>query len=216
MGQRIRTAREEIGLSAEEFAHRLGRASRKWTWEIETGKKVLDVTDLAQVARLLGRPITWLLTGALEEPAQQPRPIRTVVRELLARYETLEFAEVPVLGAMPSEKELAEEQGAEDWLQVPRHLIGEARRPFALKIEGESLAGLGIHEGDSVVVDPDAPLAEAKVYAVRIGSEVTAKRLYREGSRLRLVGPGGAYEVLAAHRVQTLGRVILAGHWEQL
>jgi transcriptional regulator with XRE-family HTH domain len=58
LGQRIRQARERIGLSQEEFAARISKDQRAIS-EYEHGKRRISVTDLPLIARVLDVPILY-------------------------------------------------------------------------------------------------------------------------------------------------------------
>ncbi len=59
LGVRIRRAREERGLSQEEFAAQISRDQRAVS-EYENGKRKISVTDLPLFADVLGVPLSYL------------------------------------------------------------------------------------------------------------------------------------------------------------
>lgn len=59
LGQRIRRAREERGISQEEFAALISRDQRAVS-EYENGKRKIAVTDLPLFADVLGVPLSYL------------------------------------------------------------------------------------------------------------------------------------------------------------
>ena len=64
LGQRIRQARERIGMTQEELAEAVER-DQKAVSEYENGKRKLSATDLAIYARALGVDITYFFDGEL-------------------------------------------------------------------------------------------------------------------------------------------------------
>lgn len=66
LGQRIRTAREELGLSQEEFAARIERDQRAVS-EYENGHRRIWVTDLPVIAQALGMPLSYFYEGKVTE-----------------------------------------------------------------------------------------------------------------------------------------------------
>lgn len=58
LGQRIRQARERIGLAQEEFAARISKDQRAIS-EYEHGKRRIAVTDLPLIAQVLDVPIMY-------------------------------------------------------------------------------------------------------------------------------------------------------------
>jgi transcriptional regulator with XRE-family HTH domain len=62
LGERIRQAREQIGLSQEEFAVAVSRDQGAIS-EYENGKRKLPATDLPLFARVLGVPVSYFYEG---------------------------------------------------------------------------------------------------------------------------------------------------------
>jgi repressor LexA len=90
------------------------------------------------------------------------------------------------------------------------------RRRYLLRVVGQSMTGARIEDGDVLVVEEDeAPPDGAVVVALlRGGEEVTVKKLYREGAKVRLVPQNGAHEdlVVNAEDVLVQGRVMYVVH----
>jgi transcriptional regulator with XRE-family HTH domain len=66
MAERLRQAREYVGLSQEEVANVLG-ISRPAVTNIESGTRKVEATELNTLARMYRRTLDYLLTG--REPA---------------------------------------------------------------------------------------------------------------------------------------------------
>ena len=81
-------------------------------------------------------------------------------------------------------------------------------RAFGLRVYGNSLASEWIYEGAIVVVDPDAPYSDGKIYAVRLdGGEVAARRLFDAGRNFKLVTGDGQVDEYPKRSVSIIGRV---------
>jgi repressor LexA len=86
---------------------------------------------------------------------------------------------------------------------------------FFLEARGQSMTGAGIEDGDLLLVVPDPSPPDGTVVAAMIvgptgdGTEVTVKRLFREGDRVRLRAENGAHRdiVVGAEEVEVHGRV---------
>ena len=64
LGERIRQAREQRGLSQEELAALISRDQRA-VWEYEQGKRRIAVTDLPTIAEALDVPLLYFYEGEL-------------------------------------------------------------------------------------------------------------------------------------------------------
>ena len=71
------------------------------------------------------------------------------------------------------------------WLTLDRRFL-PSEDVFALKVDGDSMIGRGIHDGDYVVVQPSTPAQEGDVVAARLGEEATIKTLTRRGASIVL------------------------------
>jgi repressor LexA len=93
---------------------------------------------------------------------------------------------IPLLGTVAAGQPIEAVEVAET-LDVPQELVGRARESFALRVVGDSMIEDQICDGDIVVLESrdDARDGETVVALVR-GSEVTLKKLYRDGPNVRL------------------------------
>lgn len=57
---------------------------------------------------------------------------------------------------------------------------------FLLKVEGDSMTGAGIEEGDHIVVRPQSGALDGDIVVALIGEEATVKRFSRKGRRIML------------------------------
>jgi transcriptional regulator with XRE-family HTH domain len=95
LGERLRFAREYVGLKQEEVAKYLG-IPRSALSNIEAGQRKIDVLELTRLAKLYQRPVTWFTSreGAaeLELPAEIAHVARAAAglserdRQELARF----------------------------------------------------------------------------------------------------------------------------------
>src|SRR5262245_61978424 len=81
----------------------------------------------------------------------------------------------------------------QETIAVPAELLPRRGESFVLRVRGDSMIEEQIRDGDYVVVEsrPDARDGETVVALLR-GEEATLKKLYRRGSRVRLVPANAA------------------------
>lgn len=95
---------------------------------------------------------------------------------------------VPFLGSVPAgspEEKTEYDHGA---INVDPELLGASagHRLFALKVDGDSMDGRGIHEGDWIVVDADVTAGEGDMVVALIDGQNTLKTLVKSGVSLYL------------------------------
>jgi repressor LexA len=89
------------------------------------------------------------------------------------------------------------------------------RRRYTLKVEGDSMTGARIEEGDLLVVEEDESPPDGTVVVALLGGEkVTVKRLYREGEMVRLKSHNGEHQdiMVSAEDVRVQGKVVYVVH----
>ncbi len=93
-------------------------------------------------------------------------------------------------------------------------IFPELPRIFALRVEGDSMVEEGIQDGDYVLLVKEE-LRDGDIGAVCYRGETTLKRIYREGSRIRLEPANARYEPIIlepdeSEEVHILGKYV--GH----
>lgn len=107
---------------------------------------------------------------------------------------------LPLVGRVAAGTPVLAEQNIEQHLTVGPEIAGD-ESSYALTVRGDSMIGAGIQDGDIVVVRPRRdPPANGTIVVARMEhdltgeSEVTVKRFYRDGSRVRLQPENPALE----------------------
>ena len=92
--------------------------------------------------------------------------------------ESLDVVDIPVYGHIAAGyPDGVEPAGAIGRLQIDAQTAGirRSRRNFALRVRGESMVGVGIFDGDTVVIEQSAP-NDGDIVAALIDGETTLKR----------------------------------------
>jgi len=117
--------------------------------------------------------------------------------------------EVPLLGTVAAGEPIEAIEIPES-VALPGELAGRGET-FALRVKGDSMVGDGILDGDLIVVERRRRLENGAMAVVLLGgAEVTVKRFYHEGERVRLRPSNPAMEdiVLPAAEVEVRGVVV--------
>jgi repressor LexA len=218
LGELIKRLRERSGLSQPKLAS-LSGLDRSHISLLERGKRgnITQRTAEKLALALEVSPKIFFTGREVQEDnlLSPPKDIVAMLRDLESALQGQVLAKIPLLGIVPGGEPLTPLDSPLEYVLVPQNLTKGARRPFAVKLSGESLEGYGLHNGDTLVIDPDAEVIDGKIYIVLIGAETTAKKLYRDNDRLRLEGSNGSTEIMSPHRVENLGKVIGHGHWTE-
>lgn len=143
--------------------------------------------------------------GYLKRDAAKARSLR-----LVETPETGRGKQVPVLGRVQAGLPLLAVENVEGYLPVAEEWLREAEA-FFLKVQGESMIGAHIQDGDYVLVRRQEVADDGDIVVALLDDEATVKRLHRRGGVVILQPEHptmAPIEVKGEHRFQLLGRVI--------
>jgi repressor LexA len=120
---------------------------------------------------------------------------------------------LPLVGRVAAGAPILAEDSVEELVDVPSFLRRDDD-DFVLRVRGDSMIGAGIFDADLIVVHPGSEPRDGEIVVARVSGvaddEATAKRFYRDGSRVRLVAENDNYEpiIVNADQVEVVGRVV--------
>ena len=118
-----------------------------------------------------------------------------------------EQVQVPLLGHVAAGTPLFAEENNDGLLSLPASMVGKGR-VFALRVEGDSMTGAGIMDGDVAVFAHQAQVENGQIVVAMVDEAVTLKRFYKEKNRVRLQAENPAYPPLYTADVRILGRLV--------
>ena len=175
LSSRIRQRREQLGLSQEELAARMGYRSKSSITKLEKGINDLPRAKLEELAAALDTTPAWLMGLAdlpCPPPGLEPLP---------------EMARVPLVGSIACGTPITAEQNIECYIGVPAAWHAD----FALTCHGSSMAPT-ICDGDIVCIRRQPEVEQGEIAAVRIGEEATLKHFHRQGETVMLLADNTA------------------------
>ncbi|MFL6247045.1 MAG: transcriptional repressor LexA [Thermoanaerobaculia bacterium] len=92
--------------------------------------------------------------------------------------------ELPLFGYIAAGRPLDVEVGTET-IAVPEHLTTRGEN-YVLKVRGDSMVDDGILDGDLVIIARRERADNGEMVVANVNGEVTLKRLYQEGEKVRL------------------------------
>jgi repressor LexA len=108
--------------------------------------------------------------------------------ELVEKQEQREPAagirELPLFGYIAAGRPLDVEV-SDETISVPEHLTARGEN-YVLKVRGDSMVDDGILDGDLVIISRREQAYNGEMVVANVNGEVTLKRIYREGERVRL------------------------------
>jgi repressor LexA len=120
------------------------------------------------------------------------------------------FVEIPILGCAAAGSPLNGESNREGTILVPRSMIKEEGVYFALRVQGDSMNGAGILDGDLAVIRQTELARDGEIAAVRVNGAAALKRFFQESSRVRLQPENPACRPIysSLENIRILGRLV--------
>jgi len=184
LSQRIRTLREECGLTREELANRLNVTY--WALsKYESGERTPDLETIAKIACRFGVTVDYLL--GLSDTPRAPYP--TFI--------------IPILGTIRAGLPLLAEENWIGEVEAP----AEWRGDFAIRVEGDSMSWVGINDGDTAILRQVEIAQHGMIVAAGIQDvewTATLKFYIRENGQAYLRAANPAYQDISIgpeHRI---------------
>lgn len=165
-GQRLKKLREDLGLSQEEVAKRIG-VGRTTYVKYETGDSK-PIRKINELSKLFGVDADYIL--CIDSPENKES----------------KYIRIPVLGRIIAGLPMEVIEDPIDWEEIPRELAATGDF-FALKVKGHSMEPR-ILEGDVVIVKRQPDVESGKIAVVLVnGNEATLKRVKKQKEGITLI-----------------------------
>lgn len=130
--------------------------------------------------------------------------------EILEKHSNRDLSEpvrrIPMLGSVAAGLPVLVEENYDGSVEVPSSFLKNGDY-FALEVQGDSMIGAGILDGDIAVI-AQSPVAEnGEIVVAMVDEAITIKRFYRESSRVQLRAENAAYAPIYTRDVRILGKL---------
>lgn len=203
---RIKTRRQELGLTVEELANRMGYKDKSSISKIENGKADIPQSKVEAFAKALETTTAYLI-GIDEE---KERAVK-----IPPGFEPLpRMLKKPLIGDIACGQPITAEQNIADYVDVPESVHCD----FCLRCHGNSMVDAGIQDNDVVYIRAQPEVEDGEIAAVRIGGEATLKRVYYDGQSLTLMPANSSYRPKTysgpeLENIRIEGKAVGFTHW---
>lgn len=199
-GQRVKSARESIGLSQQDLADKVF-TSKSMISSYENGLSDPRQSMIPLLSEALNVSIGWLMTGDDSTLDYSSYGLLPVTKR-----------KIPVLGNVHCGTPKYAEQEYIDLVDA------DVNADFALIAEGDSMTDVGIQDKDLVFVRRKSIVDNGKIAVVLIGEEAAIKRVHKTGDTLILSPANQNYEPLifdssSKEDIKVLGEVVAYTHY---
>ena len=93
---------------------------------------------------------------------------------------------------------------AQKRIDLNDHLLIHREASFLFRVAGNSMTGVGIFEGDTIIVDKSIDAKHNHIVLAVVDDDFTIKRLYKRGKVIRLLSENPDFEPIEFHDGQEL------------
>lgn len=182
------------------------REHRQQTGVAPTHREICDAFGFSSYGTVYKHLSLLEKKGLIRRDANQKRGVE-LVEETAAETETT--LRLPFFGYIAAGLPLDVERGHET-IAVPPELIGRGEN-YVLKVRGDSMIEDGIHDGDFVIIAHRERAENGEMVVASVNGEVTLKRWYAEGKRVRLQPANSSMQPILVPRDQVAVQGIVVG-----
>ena len=180
MGDRIRKARLEKGLSQAELAELLGYKSRSSINKIEVEGRDIPRSSIVKFAQVLGVTPSYLM--GWEEETSEPDALE-VLMEKYDNIKPVKLKRFPLLGEIACGEPIFADEDRESCVMADMDINAD----FCLTAKGDSMINARINDGDIVFIKEMPMVDNGDIAAVIIDDEATLKKVYYYPDKGKLV-----------------------------
>ena len=198
IGHRIKARREQLQMTQEELAKKIGYKSKTTITKIENGTNDIVQSKVCDFAKALNTTPAYLMGW---EDLEQPTPKSN-------GYSTVR---IPVLGDVAAGVPILAQQDIIGYEDIPADMA-KTGEYFGLKIKGDSMEPK-IHDNDIVIVKSMSDAENNDIVIAMINNEATCKRLHKYSNSVVLTAINSDYkpiEVTPDENIQILGKVVMS------
>ncbi len=135
------------------------------------------------------------------QTTQEPSAVQEISNE------GIDYFNVPVLGNVAAGTPILAVENVERTFPLPMD-FAKNNEVFMLKVKGESMINVGIHDGDYVIVEQRPTASNGEIVVALVEDSATVKTFYKENGYFRLQPENDHMEPILVNEVSILGKVV--------
>ena len=113
---------------------------------------------------------------------------------------------LPLVGRVAAGVPLLAEENIDEYISVPQNILSD-RATFVLKVQGNSMIGAGIFNGDYILVEKTSTAEDGQIVVALLDDSATVKTFYKEEDCIRLQPENDAMKPILVKNPHIIGRV---------
>ena len=169
-------------------------------------REICEAVHLKSTSSVHAHLETLERNGYIRRDPTKPRAIEILDDEFLGGRR--EVISIPLVGQVAAGYPILAEQNIEGYFPFPPELVPHGNC-FLLKVKGESMIGIGILDGDYVLVEEKQDVHNGDVIVALIEDSATVKTFYRENGYIRLQPENDTMDpIIVQGEMSVIGQVI--------
>lgn len=169
-------------------------------------REIGEAVGLLSSSTVHGHLQTLEEKGYIRRDPTKPRAIE-ILDSSSDILEASKVVHIPIVGRVTAGQPILAEENIESTFPLPADLVRQDN-VFMLKVQGESMIGAGILDGDFIIVRQQNEARNGEIVVALIGDEATVKRFFKERTLIRLQPENSTMEPIYSQDVSILGKVI--------
>ena len=181
VGSRIREFRKRLGLSVDDVAEKL-KKNRATIYRYESD-------DIENLPAPILEPLAKVLQTTPAELMGWEQSAAPTSDDLPSNVCPIQTKKVPLLGTIAAGVPIYADENFDGYRECTEDIDAD----FCLKIQGDSMIGARINDGDIVFIKKQPDVDNGEIAAVLIDDEATLKRVYKKKDTLILQAENPKY-----------------------
>jgi repressor LexA len=169
-------------------------------------REICEAVGLKSTSTVHGHLDRLEKKGYIRRDKTKPRAIE-ILDDDMYFMQAQDLVYVPVVGRVTAGQPILAVENIEETFPLPSQYLPNSD-VFMLKVEGESMIGAGIFDGDQVIVKKQEYAENGDYVVALLEDEATIKTFYREKGYVRLQPENPSMEPIITRDVRILGKVI--------
>lgn len=144
--------------------------------------------------------------GYIRRDPTKPRAIE-ILDSSSEALEMKKVVQVPIVGHVTAGQPILAVENIEGTFPLSADFVRHDNI-FMLRVQGESMIGAGILDGDYIIVRQQSDARNGEIVVALIGDEATVKRFFKERTLIRLQPENPSMEPIYSQDVSILGKVV--------
>jgi repressor LexA len=167
-------------------------------------REICDAVNLRSTSTVHGHLQRLEKKGYIKRDPTKPRALEIIENTINKK----EMLNVPLIGRVTAGTPILATENIEDTFPIPMDYIKHNEELFMLKVTGNSMIKIGIHDGDFAIIEKAQTAKNGDVVVALIENDATIKTFYKENGHIRLQPENDTMDPIIVDNCSILGKLV--------